>query len=130
VRLTRLDNGVVTTSVADWGVRGDVAEAVGEETLTPYTAPEQVADEAAGTRTDVYRYAAVAYFMLTGYVPYAEAEDLATAISEEGPPSATTANPNLTTATGNVLQWAMSTDPEDRYATPAAFKQALTETLR
>ncbi|MBL8246020.1 MAG: serine/threonine protein kinase [Rhodanobacteraceae bacterium] len=52
-----------------------VDTATGEQLLTPrYAAPEQIRGEAISTATDVYSFGVMAYELLTGSLPYAEAQ--------------------------------------------------------
>ena len=54
---------------------GSFETATGEQLLTPrYAAPEQVRGEAISTATDVYSFGVMAYELLTGALPYADAK--------------------------------------------------------
>lgn len=84
----------------------------------PYTAPERVAGQGWDMRADVYALGILAHELLTGRRPAAGGEpDGASA------PDATSGEQE---ALRRVLAGALTPDPEQRYATPLAFVEALT----
>ncbi len=118
--------GGVSAVVDDWDLHQAVRSAVGELDLTPYTAPELLADPAASDeRTDVYGLGAVAYYLLTGDPPVTGA-DLSAAIRDGDvtPPSEVTET--LSKAVDEALLKALATTPADRHESAYAFKRAFT----
>jgi serine/threonine protein kinase len=117
------------TTVADWGVQSSVQRTVGDWTVTPYTAPEQVDGSEASPQSDIYQYGAVAYFVLTGEEPFADAENLETAIKTFEPPTPTAAGTDLPPDIDGIIQTAMAKNPEERYDSPYELSQALLRVL-
>ncbi len=97
-----------------------------------YTAPEQIAGEAADGRTDQYALACSAFELLTGTVPFGRPESWQTvwAHMNTPPPTLTALRPDLPLAADSVLAWAMAKSPQERFASCRAFADALGTTLR
>jgi serine/threonine protein kinase len=96
-----------------------------------YMSPEQWRDENISPKVDQYGLAVVLFQTLTGELPFP-----ATAASQtmykhlhEAPPNATDINPNLPPAVNQVLQRALSKNPEYRYPLVSNFANALKEAL-
>lgn len=122
--------GGTTATVSDWGLSRAVGEAVGDASATPYTAPERLRDGAAvGVRTDVYGLGAVAYHVLTGRPPFADADDLPAAI-RAGEPRSPAAVADVPEPVADVVRTAMAPDPGDRYDSAYDFRGALSAALR
>jgi len=117
------DGDSVTADLTDWGLTRDIKTALGDQTVTPYTAPEQLDDDTAPT-TEVYRVGMVAYWLLTGHEPYADAEDLEQAVREGDlqPPSEVT---DLPASLDEIIATATATDPADRYDDVADLREAI-----
>ena len=62
----RMDSEGPVPVVGDWGLSGLVVD----PPVTPFTAPEQLDDDHAGRRTDVYRVGVLAAAVLSGTVPF------------------------------------------------------------
>ena len=114
-----------TVALSDWGVTAAVREAADDPPVTPFTAPEQFDGDGAGLPTDVYRLGALAYYLLTGTAPFADATDLRAAVGagDLAPPSERDAT--LPAAVDDVIGAAMAVDPAERYDSPSAFRGAL-----
>jgi len=122
-----VDGGDAT--LAGWGVSRAVSAAADESLVTPFTAPEQLRDEApAGPATDVYRLAAVAYALLTDREPVT-GEDLETAIRDGEVPDPTEVA-DCPRSVADVLLTGLATDPADRHDSAYAFRSALNRALR
>ncbi|SDF54310.1 PQQ-like domain-containing protein [Halorientalis regularis] len=120
-----------TATVADWGLHRAVRRAVGEkQSLTPFTAPEQLDDGNIDSRTDIYRLGAVAHYVLTGTEPFTGATGLESAIqnSERIPPSEHI--PSLSTDVDDVIATAMAHNPDQRFTSPYEFKRRLRDAMR
>lgn len=111
-------------TLADWGTTREVADAIGDSRVTPYTAPEQLDGGTAAVHTDIYRLGALAYRLLADAPPYPSGTDLETAIEagEYTPPSDVG---DVSQALETVVETAMATDPEDRYDSAYEFRAAL-----
>lgn len=96
-----------------------------------YMAPEQFKGSGIEGRSDQYALACVAYEVLTGRRPFEAPteETLMYKHLNEDPPAATSVNSRLNTKVDQVLANAMSKDTASRYASCAAFTQALSEAL-
>jgi tetratricopeptide (TPR) repeat protein len=98
--------------------------------LTPdYASPEQVADGAISTATDVYSLGAVLYKLLTGVSPHQFEGDSAGAIAlaittgKITPPAKLA--PGLKSDLETILMKALRTEPQERYATIEQFSDDL-----
>ena len=124
---TGVDDDLLVT-VSDWGLNDAVRRAVGDQDVTPYTAPEQLDEEGPTARealVDTYRLGAVAYHVVTGREPFEGREDLEAAVREGDltPPSDIVEVPDMAET---AILTAMSTDPEDRYESPYGFRSEFT----
>lgn len=113
-----------TATVAGWGLERGVRQAIDEPSVTPYTAPEQLDGETAGIRTDVYRLGALAYYLLSGSEPFADADDLRAAI-EAGDLTPSDERGGVADPVADVIETATAADPADRFESPAALRRAL-----
>lgn len=100
----------------------------GQESVTPYTPPELLADTARTTeRSVVYALGGVAFYALTGAPPVEtnQVDDLEAAIRDGDVGRATTLDPTLPPAVDEVLGTALATNPVDRYDSVYECKLAL-----
>ena len=91
-----------------------------------YAAPEQLMSLPIDGRADQYALAAKAFHLLTGLSPFQNSNPVAV-ISQHlslAPPKLSTYRPELNTL-DDVLAKALSKEPAQRFATCAAFAQAL-----
>ena len=119
----------------DFGIARDVAAPDSTTTQsgvvrgTPaYMAPERFFGSAASVRTDVYELAVTLYVMLTGSLPWAATSGDASARLDPPPPSAKGAE--VPAALEAALLRAMSTRPEARPVSVAAFARAVEDARR
>jgi serine/threonine protein kinase len=125
--------------VADFGIAKGLGPAgpqlteTGLSVGTPaYMSPEQAAaDEQLDARSDLYALGCVLYEMLTGEPPHTgpSAQAILAKRLTLPPPSARTLRPNLPEAVDRALQQVLAPLPADRFATAAAFAEALTAPL-
>lgn len=116
-------------TLADWGLRSAVAEAVGDRPTTPYTAPEQLDGASAGPATEVYRLGAVTYHALTGTAPFADADEPRDAILDGDLTPPTEIERTLLPAVDEIVGRAMAVDPEERFESPREFRERLTDAM-
>jgi len=92
-----------------------------------YMSPEQVRGEEGDERSDLYSLAIMLYEMLSGVVPFDEKSDyeLIRAHVETPPPPLAGLVPGLAPRTEAALMRALAKDPQERFATVAAFGAAL-----
>jgi serine/threonine-protein kinase len=125
----------VTWKILDFGVSklGTDSQLTHDAVVgTPaYMSPEQARGEPVDVRTDVYGLGAITYAALTGASPFGggTAAVVMTRVIREKPrpPSQLTELPR---DIDDIVARAMAKAPSDRYATPAAFADALTRVLR
>ncbi len=129
VCLTTGEEDDLRVTLADWGLRSAVAEAVGDRPATPYTAPEQLDGESAGPATEVYRLGAVTYHVLTGTAPFADADEPRDAIRDGDLAAPTEIERTLLPAVDEIIERAMAVDPEARFETPAEFRERLIDAM-
>jgi outer membrane protein assembly factor BamB len=115
------DGEGVTAVVEDWGLTRAVREALGDQHVTPYTAPEQLDGGPVDERTDVYGLAGVTYHALTGELPVLSDVDAIQA-GDIDPPSEVSGVP---TQLDETLMRGLATDPAQRHASPLDFSRAL-----
>jgi serine/threonine-protein kinase len=130
------DRGSEHVYLSDFGL----ARSLGREeaTLTnptmgtpEYLAPEQITGGEIGGWADQYALGCVAYFLLTGSVPFPREQPLAAVYAHlyQPPPQVTAIRPDLPGAVNKVLARAMEKRPNSRYETCTAFANALLEAL-
>jgi TolB-like protein len=116
-RVKILDFGVAQlVRTGDWNATLSTTSAPGAGTV-PYMAPEQLRDEIADPRTDVYSTGAVLYELATGRRPFPEKQGprLIDAILHHQPPAPRDLNKRISPGLDLVIQKAMDKDPEHRY---------------
>jgi serine/threonine protein kinase len=119
--------------LTDFGIARIVGEAgmtqTGFAVGTPgYMSPEQGMGVAnIDGRTDVYALGVMVFEMATGQAPYRGETPMAVLMQHiQAPlPSALAINPNLPEDFDKVLQKALAKEPDERYATPGEFANAL-----
>lgn len=122
------DEGEWQATLADWGLRRAVTATVLEQAVTPYTAPEQLDGRTTQT-TAVYQLGALAYRLLTGVEPFADAENMANAI-RNGSLTPASKRGDVPAEADDVLAQAMAPDPADRYTQATTFRVHLFECVR
>ena len=127
VRLVPADEGERAT-LANWGIERDVATAIGETPVTPYTAPEQLDHETTPT-TGIYQLGALTYRLLVDRVPFSDPVTLEATI-ERGDLTPASEIRDLPQSVDRVLARAMDPEPRDRYTSASTFQNRLFETLR
>jgi len=123
--------------IADFGIARAVTEAGGEKLTetgiavgTPaYMSPEQAVGRGQlDARSDIYSLGVVLYEMLVGDPPFvgSSAQAILARKSVEPVPSLRTVRETVSVGTERVVLKALAKLPADRYATAAAFSEALT----
>ncbi len=122
--------------IADFGVAKFISQEMthgGTMIGTPnYMSPEQIQGTAVDARSDQFSLAVVVYEMLSGTKPFA-AENLPALfylICKQDPLSAEKINSRLSESAGQVLQRALSKNPDERFATCGEFIGALSSRAR
>jgi len=120
--------------LTDFGIAKVVGETSTMTTFQPFTAdfasPEQVANEAVGTRTDIYSLGATCHALLTGQVPF-PGDYTAKVYGHRHlpPPQPSAVRPGLPPGVDRVIAVAMAKNPAARYSSCAAFAGALRQSL-
>ena len=121
--------------VTDFGIAraADGGEtAVGELLGTPeYMSPEQAAGEAVDARSDVYSLGVVAYYMVSGQLPFTAPTIqavLAKQLTQVPTPVASVA-PGIPRALANAIDTSLVKDPSRRFQSAEGFSDALAPTL-
>ena len=142
------ERGARTAKILDFGIAkllpdADPARAPAPRALpteegvtvgTPrFLSPEQVRCLAVDRRTDVYGAAMVFYELIAGRDPFHDVRDyvglLQAHASQAPPPPSALAPQPIPPAVDDVVLRALSKRPEDRYATAAAFSEAISLAL-
>jgi serine/threonine-protein kinase len=93
-----------------------------------YVAPEALSGELVGPAADQYSLATIAYFLLTGALPFTgkSPRELFSQLLTQSPVSLNKAKPNLAfpVAVENVVMKALSKQPGDRYPSVKDFSDA------
>jgi len=97
-----------------------------------FASPEQLLGEPVDQRTDIYSVAAVAYYGLLGYPPFAGAtpEQVLAKQTNDLLPSLIPERPDVSPALEQILRHALHSDPERRYSSAAEFYQAIHQVER
>ncbi len=114
-----LDFGVAQlVRQGDWSATLSTTSAPGAGTV-PYMAPEQLRDDIADPRTDIYSAGALLYELVTGQRPFRETHGprLIDAILNKTPPPVREINKKLSPHLALVIEKAMDKDPARRYQT-------------
>jgi serine/threonine-protein kinase len=122
--------------LVDFGIAADT-DATPDQRLTRagffvgtlmYVAPEALSGELVGPAADQYSLATIAYFLLTGTLPFTgkSPRELFSQLLTQAPVALNKAKPNLTfpVAVENVVMKALSKQPGDRYPAVRDFSDA------
>jgi serine/threonine-protein kinase len=92
-----------------------------------YMAPEQIEGNRVDGRADVYSLGAVLYAMVTGRPPFVSDDPITVAYKQvhETPVPAITFNPELPPDWDALIMRALAKDPEDRFPSAAAMRDAI-----
>jgi len=112
-----------SVTVANWGLEWATRRAVGTHESTSFTAPEQVDGRLTST-TAVYQVGALAYWLLAESLPGAVSENKQGALGAGDVSPERPVTPLYRDAS-DVIERALSTDPDDRYRSVPAFRRAL-----
>ena len=130
-----LERATGRAMVTDFGIArvADGAEtAVGELLGTPeYMSPEQSAGEAVDARSDVYSLGIVAFYTISGQLPFTAPTIqgvLAKQLTQLPPPVASVAA-GIPASLGNAIDTCLVKDPSRRFQSAEAFSNALAPTL-
>ncbi len=130
-----LERATGRAMVTDFGIArvADGGEtAVGELLGTPeYMSPEQAAGDAVDARSDVYSLGVVAYYMVSGQLPFTAPTIqavLAKQLTEVPPPVASVAA-GIPRSLANAIDTCLIKDPSRRFQSAEAFSDALAPTL-
>jgi predicted ATPase len=119
-RVYLADFGVARAAFADGDLAGELVGTVG------YASPEQIRGEPVDRRTDVYALGCLLYECLTGRIPYASKDGLATLWGHlhHDPPRASTHVPDLPAVLDVVVARALAKSPENRFASAGELASA------
>jgi len=131
-----LERGTERAMVTDFGIarlaHASGETAIGELLGTPeYMSPEQAAGEALDGRSDLYSLGVVAFFALTGSLPFTAPTTqgvLAQHLTKPAPPVASVAR-GIPPALGTVVDSCLHKDPSARPASGEALADALAPSL-
>jgi serine/threonine protein kinase len=123
--------GDLKVKVMDFGIaRMGITSTTSAGTIlgTPnYMSPEQISGGALDIRSDLFSAGAVLYQILTGLKPF-DADtmvSLAYQIVHTVPLSVRQLDPSLPASIDRIIEKALAKDPQNRYETPRAMKEAL-----
>ena len=109
--------------ITDFGVSVLLA---GPDAELHYRAPEQFANGAITTRTDVYQAGAIVYQLVTGKLPFTGTpEEIAHRVGAERPSDPSSHDKRIAWQLDWVIQKALSKDPAERFATAVEFAEGL-----
>lgn len=118
--------------VADFGIARAASASALTETgkvmgTVNYTSPEQAKGEAATAGSDIYSTGLVIYEMLCGRVPFVGDTPVAVALKhvQDQPTPLSLHNPSVPPQVERVVMRALAKQPEDRWRTSRAFRNAL-----
>ena len=130
-----LERATGRAMVTDFGIArvADGGEtAVGELLGTPeYMSPEQAAGDAVDARSDVYSLGVVAYYMVSGQLPFTAPTIqavLAKQLTQEPPPVASVAAA-IPRSLANAIDMCLLKEPSRRFQSAEAFSDALAPVL-
>ena len=103
-----------------------VATTSGAQALTPGYAPPEQYGQGTEPRSDIYSFGASLYALLTNKLPE---DGLSRALGDASLTPISALNPKVSERLSRIIEKAMAVQPEDRYQTADAFKQALMELL-
>jgi serine/threonine protein kinase len=126
--------------VTDFGIARTTESVAGEQTLTQagavlgtlqYMSPEQVAGETLDGRSDLYSLGVVAFFMLSGRLPFGDLAGPAVIVAHatRQPPSLRDVAPDVPAPLARVVDRCLAKRPDDRCATGEALADALESAL-
>jgi eukaryotic-like serine/threonine-protein kinase len=122
----------VTDFGAALALQGDVTQITGFVGSPQYMAPEQVREEGASWKTDLWSLGVVAYELLTGRRPFEGESDYSTLykIANEEPTPPSTLRPGLPEQIDRVLMRALAKDPAARFKQWMDFADSLLQINR
>ena len=132
-----LERATGRAMVTDFGIArmangGGGETAVGELLGTPeYMSPEQAGGEAVDARSDLYSLGVVAYYMVSGQLPFTAPTIqavLAKQLTQVPPPIASVA-PGIPPSLANAIDTCLLKEPSRRFQSAEAFSAALAPTL-
>ncbi|MDQ4491276.1 Stk1 family PASTA domain-containing Ser/Thr kinase [Sinomonas sp. ASV486] len=127
-------DGPGAVKVMDFGIARATADTSATMTQTQavvgtaqYLSPEQAQGETVDARSDLYSTGCLLYELLTGRPPFVGESAVSVALQHVQSAAAPAAefNPDVTPALQSVLDRALEKDPENRFASAAAFQRAL-----
>ena len=130
-----LERATGRAMVTDFGIArvADGGEtAVGELLGTPeYMSPEQAAGDAVDARSDVYSLGVVAYYMVSGQLPFTAPTIQAVLAKQltQVPPSVASVAAGIPRSLANAIDTCLIKDPSRRFQSAEAFSDALAPTL-
>ena len=130
-----LERAAGRAMVTDFGIAraADGGEtAVGELVGTPeYMSPEQAAGEAVDARSDVYSLGVVAYYMVSGQLPFTAPTIQAVLAKQltQAPPPVESIAPGIPRTLANAIDTCLIKDPSRRFQSAEALSDALAPTL-
>ena len=117
--------------VTDFGIArvfGGGGTGVGELLGTPeYMSPEQAAGEAVDARSDLYSLGVVAYYMISGRLPFTAPTFQAVLAKQltQAPPSIASVAPGIPSSLAEVVDKCLIKDPDRRFQSAEALAAAL-----
>ncbi|MEO5817825.1 MAG: serine/threonine-protein kinase, partial [Gemmatimonadaceae bacterium] len=135
-----LERGTGRALVTDFGIARTAESVSGEQALTQagavlgtlqYMSPEQVAGAPLDGRSDLYSLGVVAFFMLSGRLPFGDLAGPAVIVAHatRQPPSLRDVAPDVPAPLARVVDRCLAKVPDDRYATGEALADAFEHAL-